>query len=248
MPSLRERQTRFAAALPHGGDDANERIGIYRNTVFSNYRNALGATYVVVRQLVGTPFFNGAVDAFVLAVPSAGGDLNIYGSDFPDFLASYPHAQDLRYLADVARLEWAVDAAGRAADAAGSPESILAALAKVPAEKVVTQRFVLDPSCHFLRSAYPVLRIWQVHQAGFEGDATVAFDGAADHLLVRREAGAVIIQRLPPGDHAMLLALQRGGDLAMALDAAVAAEPEFDLGTALRAGIASRTLLQLRGD
>jgi hypothetical protein len=151
-------------------------------------------------------------------------------------------------LADVARLEWAVDAAARAADAGGSPESILAALATVPAEKVVTQRFALDPSCHFLSSAYPVLRIWQVHQPGFEGDAAVAFDAAADHLLVRREAGAVIIERLPPGDHAMLRTLNDGGDLAMALDAAVAAEPDFDLGTALRAGIANRTLSQLRGD
>jgi len=53
---------------------------------------------------------------------------------------------------------------------------------------------------------------------------------------------------LPPGDHAMLRTLNDGGDLAMALDAAVAAEPDFDLGTALRAGIANRTLSQLRGD
>ena len=247
MLSLRERQTRFAAALLQGSEDAMERIAIYRNTVFSNYRNALGATYAVVRQLVGAPFFNAAVDAYVLAVPSLGGDLNVYGGDFPDFLANYPHASNLPYLADVARLEWAVDAAGRAADAAGSPESLLAALARVPAEQVVAQRFALDPSCHFLRSTYPVLRIWQVHQPGFAGDAAVAFDAAPDHLVVRREAGAVIIERLPPGDHALLCTLQCGGDLATALDAAVAADPGFDLGTALRAGIANRTLMQLRG-
>jgi hypothetical protein len=244
--SLRERQTRFATALLEGDGDASERIDIYRNTVFSNYRNALGATYMVVRQLVGAPFFNAAVDAYVLAVPSLGGDLNVYGGDFPDFLANYPHARDLPYLADVARLEWAVDAAGRATDAEGSPESLLAALAQVPAEQVVAQRFALDPSCHFLRSAHPVLRIWQVHQPGCAGD--VAFDAAPDHLVVRREAGAVIMERLPPGDHALLRTLQHGGNLATALDAAVAAEPDFDLGTGLRAGIANGTLVQLRGD
>ena len=149
MLSLRERQTRFAAALLEGGGDAGERIAIYRNTVCRNYRNALGATFAVVKQLVGAPFFNAAVDAYALAVPSTGGDLNVYGSDFPDFLASYPHARGLPYLADVARLEWAVDAAGRAADAAGSPEALLAALAKVPAEQVIAQRFALDPSCRF---------------------------------------------------------------------------------------------------
>jgi hypothetical protein len=137
-------------------------------------------------------------------------------------LANYPPARDLPYLADMARLEWAVDAAGRAADAAGSPETLLAALANVAAEQVVAQRFTLDPSCHFLCSAYPVLRIWQVHQPGFAGDVAVSFDAAADHLVVRREAGGVIIERLPPGDHALLRALDDGDDLATALDAAVA--------------------------
>ncbi len=40
-------------------------------------------------------------------------------------------------------------------------------------------------------SVYPVLRIWQVHQPGFTGDAAVPFDVAADHLVVRRESGVV---------------------------------------------------------
>ena len=248
MPSLRERQTRFATALLHGGEDAGERIAIYRNTVFSNYRNALGATFVVVKQLVGAPFFEAAVDAYALAVPSTCGDLNVYGGDFPEFLASYPHASDLPYLADVARLEWAVDAAARAADTAGSPEALLAALAKVPAAQVIGQRFTLDPSCHLLRSVYPVLRIWQVHQPGFAGDMAVSFDVAPDYLVVRREAGGVIIERLPPGEHALLRTLYDGGDLATALDAAVSAEPDFALEAVLRARIANRTLAQLRGN
>jgi hypothetical protein len=248
LPSLRERQTRFATALLQGGEIADEHIAIYRNTVFSSYRNALGATFVVVKQLVGAPFFAGAVDAYALAVPSTCGDLNVYGGDFPEFIASYPHARDLPYLADVARLEWAIDAAARAADAAGSPESLLAALAKVPAAQVVGQRFTLDPSCHLLRSTYPVLRIWQVHQPGFAGDVTVSFDVAPDYLIVRREAGGVIIERLPPGDYALLRTLNDGGDLATALDAAVAAEPDFALEMALRAHIANRTLAQLRSD
>jgi len=67
-------------------------------------------------------------------------------------------------------------------------------------------------------------------------------------LLVRREEGAVIIERLPPGDHALLRTLKDGGDLATALDAAVAAEPEFALEISLRARIANRTLAQLRSD
>ena len=103
MPSLRELQAGFADALL--GDDgappafatiptgrAVERMAVYRRALFANYRNALGATFPVVRQLVGAPFFDTAVDAFVRAHPSTSGDLNVYGDAFGDFLAGYPHA------------------------------------------------------------------------------------------------------------------------------------------------------------
>ena len=246
MPSLRERQVNFASALLDVDRNADGRIAIYRNTVFANYRSALGASYRVVRQLVGMPFFHAAVDAYVQANPSAGGDLNVYGGSFGDYLATYLHAANLPYLPDVARLEWAIDEAGRAADLDGTPEALLAALGAVPAERITAQRFTLDPTCRFVASAYPVLRIWQVHQSGFEGDIAVPFGAATDRLLVRREAGAVVIVRLAPGDFALLRALADGDDLGAALDTALAVDPTFDLGTALHACVANRTLAGLR--
>jgi hypothetical protein len=246
LPSLHELQTRFATAMLADTGDPSARIAIYRNTVFANYRNALGATYRVVLQLVGRPFFHAAVDAYVETHPSTGGDLNVYGNRFGDFLTGYPHAKDLPYLPDVARLEWAVDEASRAADAGGAPDAILTALATIPADRITAQRFALDPACRFIVSEYPVLRIWQVHQPAFEGDITVKFGGAADQLLVRREEGGVVVERLAPGDFALLRTLDDGGDLAAALEAAMTADPLFDLGTALRSYIANRTLAELR--
>jgi hypothetical protein len=246
LPSLRDRQANFASGILTFDHIPGERVAIYRNTVFANYRNALGASYRIVSLLVGKPFFDAAVDAYVHAHPSTGGDLNAYGDRFGEFLATYPHAQDLPYLPDVARLEWAVDEASRAADPEGSPEALLAALGAIPAERVTAQRFILDPSCRFIASSHPVLRIWQVHQPEFEGDPAVAFDGRIDRLLVRREGEGVTIERLADGDFALLRALDDGADLAAALEAATTADALFDLGTALRAFIASRTLTGLR--
>jgi len=248
LPSLRERQMRFASALLAGAGNSGDFHAIYRNSVRANYRKALGATYRVVSQLVGDPFFRTAVDAYVLESPSTGGDLNVYGGSFGEFLAGYPHAQNLPYLPDVARLEWAIDEAGRAADADGTPEAMLVALGTIPAERIPSLRFALDPSCRLLTSTFPVLRIWQVHQPGFAGDMAVAFGDAADHLLVRRVAGVVVVERLTCGDFALLHTLAGGGDLAAALEFAVAAEPDFDLGTSLRNGIANRTVAELRGE
>jgi hypothetical protein len=250
MPSLRELQTRFAAALLEESGEPGERIAIYRNTVATNYRNALGATYRVVRQLVGAHFFNAAVDAYLRTHPSTSGDLNVYGDRFGEFLAAYPHAGDLPYLPDVARLEWAVDESSRAADGSGTREAILAALAAIPAELIPAQRLVLDASCRFLTSEFPILRIWQVHQPAFEGDPAVAFGNRIDQLLVHREAGAgagaVAVERLAGGDFALLRVLDDGGDLAAALDAAVTADPTYDFATSLRAFIGNRVITALR--
>ena len=253
MPSLRELQQGFASAMfaaegaapafaIAGPAVATERIAIYRTAMFANYRKALGATYAVVQRLVGAAFFHAAVDEFVRACASTSGDLNVYGDEFADFLATYPHARDLPYLPDVARLEWAIDEAQRAADTARAPAAVLAALAAVRPERLTSLRLRLDPSCRLVASAFPILRVWQVNQPDHEGDERVDLDAGADALLVRREASDVSLSQLAPGEHAFLAALAAGAALGAALDAAQTADAQFDLGAALRAHIAAGTI------
>ena len=253
MPSLREVQRGFAAATVFGdmsalaelgvvgGElDPAARIGIYRNNVLANYRKALAATYPVVRRLVGTPFFNAAVDAFVRAYPSRNGDVNRYGGELGRFLAAYAPARELPYLPEVARLEWAIDQAAIAADAR---QLDLDALAAVPAQSFESLRFALNPSAYFLASPYPVLRIWQVNQDGFEGDDTVDLGAGGDSLLVLRGASGVTIERLSPGEHALLIALASRAGLGEAAARADAQEEGFDLTRALRHHVAAQTLV-----
>ena len=247
MPSLSELQRRFAANVLDLAHEPDERIAVYRHTIFANYRNALGATYRVVRELTGVPFFNAAVDAFVLVHPSTGGDLNIYGDAFGSFLATYPHAASLPYLPDVARLEWAMDEAHRAADARGGAQRLLGALAAIPADEIALQRFALDPSCRLLRSAFPVLRIWQAHQDTSADEGRVEFGAGEDLLLIRREDSAVVVERVERGHFAWLAAILAGANLAQALDAALDANATFDFGTALRTSIANGTLAGIGG-
>jgi hypothetical protein len=236
--SLHELQRRFAASLL--GSTAERGMAVYRNTVTLNYRHALAATYPVVRELTGRAFFDTAVDAYANAYPSGGGDLNVYGGEFADFLAAYPHAKALPYLPCVARLEWAIDEASRAADQAASPAGVLAALAGTPAHALAQQRLALDASCRLVHSPFPVMRIWQAHQTGFDG--RVDLDAGADRLLVRRERSAPSVARIAPADFAFLHALRDGGDLAAAFDAAVAVDGDFDLAVALRTFIADGTI------
>ncbi len=256
MPSLRELQRGFSAATLFGDDaatarlavmagdlDPQTRIGIYRNNILGNYRKVLAATFPVIRQLVGGPFFDAATDQFVRGYPSRHGDVNGYGADYAEFLGFYPPARELHYLADVARLEWAVDQANIAADAA--PLDV-AALGGVAPDALAEVRFQLHPSARLIASPFPILRIWQVNQPGHEGDDHVDLDDGSDQLLVARGDRGIAIDRIGKGEHAFLTALAANATLGTAATHAAEVEPEFDLAAALRRHVANHALVAFR--
>ncbi len=256
MPSLLELQRGFSAAtlfddpaaiasLPIvGGDlDGKARIGVYRNNVLGNYRKVLSATFPVVRRLVGGAFFDAAADHFVRGHPSTRGDVNRYGGDFAVFLTGYSPARELVYLADVARLEWAVDQANIAADA---PPFDVMALAGVAADALAGLRFRVHPAARLIASSFPILRIWQVNQLDASGDEQVDLGAGGDTLLVSRATSGVTIERIDRGDHAFLAALAANATLGVATERATVAAPDFDLGRALRGYVANQTLVAFR--
>jgi hypothetical protein len=253
MQSLHELQRAFCAATLFedgaalaslgitGGRLAPEaRIAVYRNNVLGNYRKALAATFPVVKRLVGAAFFDAAADHFVRAFPSKSGDVNRYGGEFGMFLESYRPGRDLLYLPDVARLEWAVDQAGIAADA---PPLDLEALAAVPADKQGLLRFALHPSVALIRSPYPILSLWRVNQPEHIGEQRVDLDEGGDALLVMRGPAGVSIERIGAGEYAFLAALAAGAAIESASTGAAQSEPGFDLAAALRRHVAAQAIV-----
>src|SRR5262245_16697633 len=141
MSSLRELQHGFRAAIladdetgvsPTVVDDdigASARLAIYRHHVFMSLTAVLEATYPVVTRLVDRRFFGWVADRYVRAHPPTGPCLFEYGSAFPAFLAEFPACAHLPWLADVARLEWAMNVALHAPDTAVLEPATLSALA-----------------------------------------------------------------------------------------------------------------------
>jgi hypothetical protein len=256
MRSLREVQRGFTAAALFGDTaalaelgivagklGAAARIAVYRNNVLGNYRQALAATYPVVRRLVGGPFFDAACTAFVRAHPSLHGDVNRYGGEMARFLATYPAPHKLAYLPDVARLEWAIDQANIAADASALDR---AALAAVPVAALGGVRLGLHPSVQMVKSRYPLFRIWQANQPGGADGSPVDPGEGGDVLLVRRAPDGVVIERLAPGEYAFLAALARNKPLEDAEQRGIDAEPEFDLADVLKRHVAAQTIVAFR--
>lgn len=252
MPSLREAQEAFARGLFDAavtvvlahiagarGMDAAAGLAVYRNNTFSNYRGALREAYPVIRRLVGEDFFGHAADDFIRVVPSAFGDVNVYGAEFGDFLAGCPGAIELAYLPDVARLEWAVHRAFQAIDADATD---IAGLAAIPAERLDSLRFALHPSAALVASPWPILAIWRANQPGCAGEDCVDLASGGDRLLVIRRGHDVDLEPLGAAEYRLLSALASGVRLGAALEAALIEEAAFDLGACLQRHVAAGTL------
>ena len=237
---LRDVQRAFAESLVEGDTEASRliqngklsgarRLEVYRHNVFTNLRGALGDIFPVVKRIVGDAFFLHAADQFIRAYPSRSGDLNQFGFEWPAFLSGYPHAAELPYLADVARLEWAWHDCFHAAEAAALD---LARLATMPPEVHGKLVFRLHPAVRLLKSEFPILRIWQVNQEHFSGDMEIDWETAGDSLLVRREtAGSVevVIESLTPGAWCFLSELAQERTLEAVASTALATDKGFDL-------------------
>ena len=214
MNALPAVQRAFLAALFADAAPDDARTEVYRRGALANLAGALAATYPVVQRLVGEAFFGEAARRHALAHPSTSGNLDDYGAAFGDFLDAYPHAAGLAYLADVARLEWAMHECRRSPDAPAFDPSSLAALDLERAEAV---RLRLHPSARLVSSPHAVLAIWEANQPGRDG--TPDRDRRPEDVLVFRAGGEARAERLRDGDWKLATALRDGATLGEACDA-----------------------------
>lgn len=240
--SLHKLQTEFAAAILEdspavlariraGRFSAARHLQVYRNNTFANLTDALAADYPVIQRLVGEGFFNFLADAYIRRHPPRSGNLHQFGDALAEFLGGFEPARHLPYLPDVARLEWAWQESYHAADAQALSAEALAAVAAEDYSRLV---FALHPSVRLLESRYPCRRIWQVNQPGIDEAPAVDLGAGAERLLVVRHGIEVVVLALGTGEHALLRAFAAGRALGVAANAALTAEPAFDLGAALR--------------
>jgi hypothetical protein len=216
MPCLPEMQAQFAAALYSPA--ASPGFAAYRSNVFGNWAQALAGAYPIVRKIVGVEFFEGLAREYARAHPSLSGDLNEYGAQLAEFVAGFPHTQDLPYLPDVARMEWLAHRAYYAEDT--RPFSL---------EGINESSCLrLTPPCALLASEWPLVRIWTVHQDDYEGQFDVELRAGPDRILVHRPKWRAQVRSLAPGDYRFLDFARQRKTLGEALEAAAAEDRAFD--------------------
>ena len=213
------------------GDAAlNERrLAIYRANAAAATTKALGAAYPVIEQVLGASAFAILAHEYQRVAPSTSGDLNERGAALADVAAGHEMGETLPYLADLARLEWAAHRAYGAADALPFDTR---AIAQLPAHEQSAIRFEWAAGTALIASRFPIVRIWRIHQAGFDGEFSVDWS-SGELALVAREGLHVAVHALDVGDAAFIAASLAGDPIGAAAERALANDAGFDLGRLL---------------
>jgi len=237
--SLRELQLAFRGSItgPASNDllsliigdgfAPDERFSIYRNNVLSRLSETLREAFPVVRQIVGSQFFDYAAHTFIEGHLPREACLATYGTDFPKFLESFSAVSQLSYLPDVARLEWSISRVVRAAPEAWQPICLLRDLRGDPA----SVRLRLTPCVQFLRSDFRIDQIWSAHQENSDLRSWRIDSGAANLSIQACESLKLNI--LPRGSWEFRSHLADGATLGRATSVALDVDPEFDISLAL---------------
>ena len=237
---LRHEFTQFAMSLvsprgelPEGvtakpGAVLAERFAVYRNNVFASLIDALTERFAATSAVVGDEFFRAMARIYVQQSPPANEVLYEFGGDFPQFIAAFPPAASLPWLADLARLEVLWSQSWAAADA---PTLAFDAFNGLTPEDLLAARIVPHPSMRLLRSNTPVASLWQAHQTADQDLSTIQW--RAENVLITRPAAQVQLTQLAAGVAAFAEGLSTGDTVEVAAVAALNTCPDFEIGPAL---------------
>jgi putative DNA-binding protein len=213
-----------AVVIGPNGKTTGKRYNVYRNNVTVSLIDSLAAIYPAVQRITGVDFFRAMVRFHIRATPPTSPLLLEYGREFPAFVETYEYAQDLPWLADVARIERAWLDAYHAADAA--PLSV-EGLAAIPPERLSSVVFAAHPATRIVRSRFSAVTIFAANRGDRAGNRIDA--GTAEDALITRPETEVVVRHLPEGGAVFLSDLMSGRSLGEAAARALQAVPSFDI-------------------
>lgn len=236
MRPLEQVQSDFLAML--AGQDAmdfgDSRVvatqtkTIYRRNYRENRLHALADTYEHALALVGRDYFRQLARRYVDLYPGESGDLNDYGEYFAEFLEQLlpaaPGGDNLAWLPDIARLDWARLQALRAPE---EELSGLPALLLWPAEQQGEVRMRLHSSCTLINSGFPLYSLWLLARGD---DQSVDLAAGAEPILICRIEDEVHVHALDVAT-AFLLQHWQTRPLAASLEVVHQSFPDTPLAT-----------------
>lgn len=203
-----ERANPQAWVIGDGRLSAVERLDIYANMYFFRIRDTISEDFAAVGAVVGAANFHNLITDYLVAHPPSHFSLRYAGAHLCDFLSEHALSRRWPYLADLARLEWAIVDAFDAPDAAVLQTATLAA---VPPEHWPELRFELTASLRLLDVEWAVHDILGRVQ---HGEAAGEPLRRQTRLRVWRQDFRVYHRPIGAAEHAALAAMAAGASFA----------------------------------
>lgn len=248
-PSLSELQAGFARAMIDGAEPAllpwigtrgiepAARLQIYRNAILATQVASLVASFPAVERMLGVDCFDGWATRYAAWHGSHSGNLQNLGDDFADYLEAQSELASLRWLGDLARLDWLRQCTIMAADTEALDASSLPAALLAAGDDPLLD---LLPCVHVIAADFPVLDLWRYCES--PQTLTVDLAGSAQGVLLWREDGQVAMQACTPAAVALIAALKNGAPVSAAVAAAHALDADAPI-DALLTPLLSRALI-----
>jgi hypothetical protein len=197
-------------------------LSAYRANAGALAERALAAAFPTLRQLVGADSFAALARDFWRRHPPLAGDIGLWGDALPAFVADAESLADEPCLADVARLEWALHLAERAADG-----TAVRGLERLATHDPAALWLRLAPGTALVESVHPIATLWHAHRRADEdrfAPVREAFAaGVGEAAFVARDGHRASVEALPAPQARFVAALLGDRSLGQALAAAGAA-------------------------
>jgi hypothetical protein len=248
-----QQQALLAALFVWPPDDAINNIATYAGNTrarglkayqangHASAERSLLAAYPVLMQLLGQESLYALARALWHAQPPVRGDLAQWGAGLCDFVRASEQLAGEPYLADIARVEWALHAC---ASAANQPQE-MASFALLTQHDPGELQLQLAPGCAVVPSAWPVASIMSAHLTNEPSLAEAGRRlraGAGEAAVIWRADLRPRVRAAIAGEAGFLVALLGNYSLSEALDAA----PVLDFNAWLPMAVQTQLLLGAR--
>ena len=223
-------------------EEAEARLAIYKNNYYRSLTDILIDTYTSVDQLISREAFEYLAKQFIGQHPPHNATVSLYGANFPEFLAQQAVSQQLPYISDTAKLDWALHAAYYQADATPvAPETF----AEIDPQTLMQCQVTFHPATEILRSNYAIFSIHEFLNSENQ-ENQIHFD-SPENVLICRHQHVVEHYLLPEGSDIFFQHLINNQSIEQAISDAMAQHSAFDPSQAFSFLIQTQAVIHIQG-
>ncbi len=219
-------ETCITDCISENGIEPTRRLQIYSNNIRTTLAEALQDIYPATCALVGEEYFKFMANKYRTAYPPASGDISNYGKHLSEFILNIEQLSNLKYLPDIAKMDWCYH---RAMRALAKPALQIDELAKIPSElheKVVLQ---LHPSTHLVSSQYPIYEIWKFALNFDDISEPPNVAGPGQHVMIVRQNNQTVAILLDDDLHLFVDLIDKEITLGEAVTQLFSFNPSYNL-------------------